>query len=301
MPINASYEFLNAEKAYLNAISIEDKIYWLEEMIRRAPSHKGGENLRAELRTRLKKFREKVEKSKKMGGVKKGIKKEGFQFALIGLPNSGKSSILAKLTNVQSKATDFPFSTRFPDIGTFDYEGVKAQIIDLPSLGSEYFDIGISNTADCLLIVIQDLSEIQEIEKYLLRARGKRLFIINKSDVLNQDELRKLEERLKSKRIPGIIFSAHTSYNLDQLKRVMFQQMNILRVYTKEPGKPRTHEPIVLPIGSTVKDAAEKILKGFSQRIKETHLTGPSSKFPNQKVGLSHELKDLDVVEFHTK
>jgi ribosome-interacting GTPase 1 len=301
MPINASYEFLNAEKDYLKAVSMEDKIYWLEEMIRRAPAHKGGENLRAELRTRLKKFREKVEKNKKIGGGKKGIKKEGFQFAIIGLPNKGKSSILAKLTNAQPKVTDFPFSTRTPDIGTFDYEGVRAQIIDLPSLGSEYFDIGISNTADCLIIVVQDLAELPEVEKYLARARGKRIIVVNKSDLLNENELRKLEERMKSKRIEGIIFSAHTSHNLEKLKRAMFDKMNIVRVYTKEPGKPRTHEPIVLQKGLKVRDAAEKILKGFSQRVKETRLTGPSSKFPNQKVGLTHILKDLDVIEFHTK
>jgi uncharacterized protein len=80
----------------------------------------------------------------------------------------------------------------------------------------------------------------------------------------------------------------------------MFREMEVIRIYTKEPGKPKTPEPIVLPQGSTVKQAAEKILKGFSQKIKETHLTGPSSKFPNQKVGLSHILKDKDIVEFHT-
>ena len=52
---------------------------------------------------------------------------------------------------------------------------------------------------------------------------------------------------------------------------------------------------------STVKDVAEKILHGFSERVKETKITGPSSKFPNQKVGLQHQLKDLDVVEFRTR
>jgi ribosome-interacting GTPase 1 len=76
--------------------------------------------------------------------------------------------------------------------------------------------------------------------------------------------------------------------------------MDSIRVFTKEPGKPRTEDPIVLSKNSTVKDVAEKILKGFSKKVKETRVTGPSSKFPNQKVGLSHILKDLDIVEFHT-
>lgn len=77
--------------------------------------------------------------------------------------------------------------------------------------------------------------------------------------------------------------------------------MSVIRIYTKEPGKPVSQIPATLPEGSTIKDVAESILKGFSQKVKETRLTGPSSKFPNQRVGLSHILKDLDIVEFHTK
>ena len=50
-----------------------------------------------------------------------------------------------------------------------------------------------------------------------------------------------------------------------------------------------------------VKDVAEKILKGFSNKVVETKIWGPSSKFPGQKVGLNHKLIDLDVVEFKTR
>ncbi|RMD66154.1 GTP-binding protein HSR1, partial [Candidatus Pacearchaeota archaeon] len=65
MPINAGPEYLKAEKEYLKAKDIDEKIYWLEEMIRRAPKHKGAENLLAELRSRLKKLREKAERARK--------------------------------------------------------------------------------------------------------------------------------------------------------------------------------------------------------------------------------------------
>ena len=74
-----------------------------------------------------------------------------------------------------------------------------------------------------------------------------------------------------------------------------------IRIYTKEPGKNKTEKPIILKPDSTVKDVAEKILHGFSNKVKETRLTGPSSKFPNQKVGLAHKLKDLDIVEFNVR
>ena len=120
MPINAHPDYLNAEKKYLDAQTLEDKIFYLEEMISKAPKHKGAENLLKELRTRLKKFKEKSEKSSKKSKGKKGIKKEGFQFVLIGFPNSGKSSLLAKLTNARPLIAEHAFSTFQPELGTFE-------------------------------------------------------------------------------------------------------------------------------------------------------------------------------------
>ena len=58
---------------------------------------------------------------------------------------------------------------------------------------------------------------------------------------------------------------------------------------------------MILNQDSTVKEAAEKILKGFSKQVKETRIWGPSSKFPGQIVGMNHKLKDLDTVEFRTR
>lgn len=301
MPINASYEFFDAEKEYLDAQTLEDKIYWLEEMIRRAPKHKSSENFVAELKRRLIKFKEKEEKGRKSSGGKRGIRKEGFQFVLVGLPNGGKSSVLARITNASPKISEHGFSTTTPEIGTFYYEGVKAQVIDLPPIGSENFDIGIINTADCIIEVVESVEEIKEIDKHLTRVIGKKIIVLNKVDLLDREGLRKLEAKLKSKKINGIMFSALTGFNLDRLKELMFEQMDVIRVYTKEPGKVKGKEPIVLKKGATVRDAAEEILKGFSARIKDTRITGPSSKFPNQRVSLNHVLRDLDVVEFHTR
>ncbi len=302
MPINASYEYINAEKVYLNAKTLDEKIVALEEMIRKAPRHKGSENLLAELKTRLKKFKEKKEKSKKIGKTSfKGVRKEGFQVVLLGLPNSGKSSLLAKLTNAKPKISEHPFTTKEPEIGTLDYQEVKAQIIDLSSIGSDFLDIGIKNTADLIIIVANNLNDVDKIIPLTTKSYGKRLIAITKSDLLSQEELRKLEEKIRSKRLNAIIISCYNNHNINILKESIFHAMNVIRIYTKEPSKPVSTIPIVLPANSSVKDAAESILKGFSLKVKETRATGPSSKFPNQKVGLSHVLKDKDIVEFHTK
>lgn len=301
MPINASYEYLNAEKVYLNAQTLDEKITALEDMLRVVPGHKGAENLRAELRSRLKKLLEKKEKSKKVGKSSlKGIRKEGYQVVLLGLPNSGKSSLLTKLTNAHPKISQNPFTTKAPGLGTMDYQGAKAQIVDLPSIGSEFFDIGIVNTADLIIIVLDKLEDLDKVKQHISKVYGKIVLVINKSDLLSDNELRKLEEKIKSRRANALIISS-SGYNIDKLKETIFQAMNIIRVYMKEPSKPASNIPAVLPFNSSVKDVAESIHKGFSLKVKEIRLTGPSSKFPNQRVGLSHILKDRDIIEFHTK
>jgi len=301
MPINAGYEYFKAEGKYLAAQTLEEKIYWLEEMIKRAPKHKSSENFLAELKTRLKKLREKAESTSRKSSGKKGVRKDGFQFVLVGKTNSGKSLLLSKLTNAIPSTSEFKFTTRSPNLGTFIYEGVRAQVVDLPSIGCEEFDIGLVNTADCLLIVVENLEDLADIEKLLERATGKKIIVVNKSDRFEEDVLRKLEAKIKSKKINGVIVSALTGNGILELKEKMLGNMNVIRVYTKEPGKKSNNEPIVLPVGSVVRDVAESIRKGFSLTVKETRLTGPSGKFPNQKVGLEHKLKDKDVVEFHTR
>lgn len=301
MPINASYEYFNAEKEYLAAQTLEQRIAALEQMIRTAPKHKGSENLLSELKTRLKKFKEKSEKIKKSGKGKAGLKKEGFQVALMGLPNSGKSALLNVLTNARSPTSIHPYTTIQPVVGTMDYDGVKAQIVDLPSVGGAFFDIGIANTADCVLLVIDSLEQLTQLEPLLSRAHGKRLIAYTKIDLLTTEEKRKLEARCSSKRIAVIFTSAISGEGILTVKQKIFDCMGSIRIYTKEPGKKPSPFPVVLPIGSTVFNVAESIRNGFSKTVSETRVTGPSAHFANQKVGLKHALKDRDVVEFKTR
>jgi uncharacterized protein len=301
MPINAGYEYFNAEKEYLNAQTLSDKIYWLEEMIKRAPKHKSSEHFVAELKQRLKKFQEKSEKASKKKGGNKGIRKEGFQFVLVGKTNSGKSLLLSKITNAAPKIGEYGYTTTEPELGTFEFEGLRAQVVDLPSIGSENFDVGLANNADCLIEVIWTLNELEEVEKKLIGARGKRLVVVNKTDLIGENEKRKIEATMKSKKINGVAVSAWTGEGIESLKEKMFREIDMIRIYLKEPGREAKAEPLVLKKGATLKDVAEGIRKGFAETIREARVTGPSSKFPNQKIGLDHIVKDRDVVEFHTR
>ena len=301
MPINAGYEYFNAEKKYLAAQTLEEKIACLRELIKAAPKHKSSENLLSELKTRLKKFLEKEEKSAKVGKGKKGIRKDGFQVIFVGLANSGKSLLLSKLTNASPLVSSSPFTTTVPNIGTMNYNGVYAQIVDLPPVLGKDFDMSILHTADLVISVVEKIEDFISFEKVLEHCKGKRLIVINKVDLFDSEGLRKLESKLKSKRIDFVLISALKMVGLEELKKRIFDSMKVIRIYMKEPGKALSTQPVVLREGSTIFDVAESIYKGFSNKIVETKLTGPSGKFANQRVGLTHRLKDGDVLEFKTR
>jgi|APSaa5957512622_1039677.scaffolds.fasta_scaffold04684_4 uncharacterized protein len=306
MPINVNDpEYLSAEKAYIAAETIEDRLIFLKKMISHAPKHKGGENLRQQLTTRRKKLelmQEKKRKSKKATRV--GIKKGEMQAVLIGKTNSGKSSLMKILTNASPRSSEIKFTTNHSEVGIMQYLNAQVQLIEIPAIDGEYFDKGIAHTADTMIFIVTKISEIKDIEKQLPLAEGKKIIVLNKSDKLSKEEKRKLKATLQSKKHNFIIVSAIPHWpdnNIQELKEKIFSSFDILRVYTKQPGKEKEKRPMIMKPKSTVKEAAEKILTGFSKKIKQVRIWGPSSKFSGQIVGLNHKLKDLDVVEFKTK
>jgi ribosome-interacting GTPase 1 len=302
MPTNVHPEYVYAEKGYLLAESDEDRLKALEKMISFAPSHKGGENLRAQLKLRYKKLKEQIEKSKKARRTHghAGIKKEEMQAAIIGKTGTGKSSLLSLLTNAKPEIADYPFTTRVPIVGMLDYNGVGIQLIEVPAIGSEYYDRGVANSADTILIIVNDFNQIEEIER-ILKSDAKKIIVFNNLDKTSE-ELRKISSKLQSKKYNYVIIDLQNKSSLERLKEKLFQSFGKMRIYTKQPEeKQKSKKPIILSPNSIVKDVAEKILKGFSDKVKEARIWGPSSKYPGQVVGLHHVLKDLDIVEFKTR
>jgi ribosome-interacting GTPase 1 len=304
MPINADYKFVQAEQEYYNAQTDEEKLKALEEMIRTMPKHKGAESLRMNIKTRYKKLKEQIIKNKKSKkSNKKGIKKQGLQAVLVGLNNSGKSSILKAITNANPKITSYGFSTKEPEIGTMNHKGCYVQIIDLPPMFSENFEIGIVNTADTLIIVTEKISDIPRILEKITNKKAKQIIVLNKIDIYEENTKRKLKETLKSKKYNFCVTSCLTQEGLEELKEKIINSFNIIKIYTKTPGEKDKIDnvPIIMSPNVTLKDVAEKILHGYSKKVKYAKITGPSCKFPNQKIGLKHIVKDRDIVEFYTE
>lgn len=305
MPVNASYEFANAEKQFQEAQTDEDKLLALEEMLRTVPKHKGSENIIANIRTRYTKLKEKIEKTmsqKKGRSTQVFIKKGDMQAVLVGLTNSGKSSILKKLTNADPRIASYGYTTNIPEPGILYYENCQIQIVDLPAIGADTFDTGIINTSDTVLTAVEKIQDIQEVEKVLNKFNGKRIIILNKIDLYDDNTKRKISETLKTKRYNFCLVSCKTGEGIEELKEKIFKSFDKIRVYTKEPNKKEPdNTPIIMKPDSTVGDIAKIIFRGRLDIIKRIKIWGPSSKFSGQEVGIKHGLKDKDVLEFLTR
>lgn len=303
---NQSPFYQKAEAKFLSAQTDEDKLKFLEEMIRECPKHKSSEKMLANLKTRRIKLKQKIEKErkvKKSSSGKGGIKKEDLQAVIIGPSGSGKSWLLSKLTNANPKIKNNifeEFTTKKPEIGIMDYNDVGIQLIENPAIESEYYDKGLTYTADVVIAMVTSYEQIKDILPFV-KNKKTILCYLNLIDKLPEQK-RKIEARLKSERYNYLIIEPEKPETLEKLKEKIFQSFNKIRIYTKQPEeKQKSEKPIILNPGSDVKDVAEKILKGFSNKIKQTKIWGPSSKYPGQVVGLKHEVKDMDVVEFKTR
>src|SRR3989344_2592567 len=116
---NQSPFYKKAELMFLQAKTNEEKLKWLEEMIRECPKHKSSEKMLANLKTRHIKLREKIETIRKTskGEKKSGIKKEDMQAVIVGFTNSGRSSLLSLLTNANPEVAPYDFTTKTPQVG----------------------------------------------------------------------------------------------------------------------------------------------------------------------------------------
>lgn len=91
--------------------------------------------------------------------------------------------------------------------------------------------------------------------------------------------------------------SAVTGFGLEDLQKAIFEDLKIMRVYSKAPGRePDKNAPFVLDIGTTVEEFAGKVHKDFAEKLKSAKLWG-SSDFDGQMVSRDYVLQDGDIVE----
>jgi len=322
MPANLPPQYFDAEKNFRAAKSPVEKIVALEEMLAIMPKHKGTDHLRAELRSRIAKLTQQAGKKTGAQRTSMVIEKEGAaQVAVIGLPNAGKSQLVASITNASPTVADYPFTTYAVSPGMMVFENIQIQMLDTPPLvpqSIEWWLPPMLRRADALLIMV-DLSVVplaqmeavmEQLEKMRIDigvrkmeeeviSRQKALVIGNKLDLeVARENYATLQDRY-GERLPMLAVSAKERVGLEELKLKVYQVLDIIRVYTKVPGqKPDFNAPIILERGSTLVDAAEAVHKDFRARLKYARVWG-SGKHDGIMVKRDHVLQDGDVIELH--
>jgi hypothetical protein len=327
MPTNLPPEYFQAEERYKAAETHGERVILLEELIGTIPKHKGTDKLRADLRRRLSKLKEAAQSSK--GGARQAspyqIEREGAgQVAVIGPPNSGKSSLIATLTNANPLVAEYPFSTQRPTPGMMPIDNIQAQLIDTPPLHPDFDEpqlYHLIRNADMILLVI-DMQEatIQQYEDSLALLEEHRIIplqmkdrytndprrltfkplrvLVNKTDNEALDEdFAALCELLGEDTCPLIPISILNARYIDRMKSAVYDALGIVRIYSKPPGhEPDFSAPFVMKRGGTVEQFAAKVHKDLAQNLKSARVWG-AGVFDGQQVGRDYVLNEGDVVE----
>ncbi len=264
------------------------------------------------------------------------IKPDGAaQVALLGPPNSGKSALHARLTGSHSPSEPYPFATQYPQPGMMPIGDIHLQLVDLPSIAPEHPIPWIGNSlqpADCCLLVadlahagtidrIAALHENLEQRRVHLVDRWPKegeitakiddpdpfavylptLLVVNKIDIETdyKDDVEVFEE-LTGYTYPYLGVSAVTGEGLEELGRWLLDQLGVVRVYTKIPGREADMtRPFTVRSGQTVHDVARLVHKDVARGLKYARVWGTAS-FDGQQVGPDHEVVDGDVLELHS-
>jgi hypothetical protein len=325
MPANLTPEYEKAEQRFRQAATDEERIAALQEMLSAIPKHKGTEKMQADLKRRLSHMRREQQKT----GHGKGpdpfhIPRSGAgQVVLVGLPNTGKSSLLAATTNAEVKVADYPFTTTLPHPGMWTQDGISIELVDTPPLTHDHVPSGLMGTirsADLVCLVVEAVDAACEQVESLLSTLNARevtlrtrpcnqllpldpqpkpgLILTNKIEQSPPGIVESLRD-LYANQLEILAVSARTRQGLDEWFRRLWELLAIIRVYTKQPGRPPDlHKPFVLPAGSTVADLALMIHRDLPDHMKFARLWG-HGRFEGQPVHKTEPLRDRDVVEIH--
>jgi small GTP-binding protein len=327
MPTNLPPDFYEVEKRYRLAKSPAEKIACLEEMLSIIPKHKGTDHIRADYRRQISKLKTES-KTQKGGSIHVSayrINKEGAgQIVVLGPTNVGKSALLNALTNASPEVAETPYTTWNPTPGMMLVDNVQIQLIDTPPLDREYLEpefIDLIRRADLLLLMLDlQTHPDQQLEQAIEILRQNRIIpehlkeritvdqyvwyvpaivLANKCDDESLDEICQIFQELIADEWPTLSVSAKTGRNLDLLRQTVFEQLDLIRVYSQAPGEEADFtEPVVLKKGATLEDFAKEIHKDFYEKLKFAKVWG-STAFEGQMVQRDYILQDGDVVELH--
>jgi hypothetical protein len=331
MPANLTPQYAKAEEEYKKAQTPEEKLAALKKMFSVMPKHKGTEKLQADLKSKMSELKDEIEHEKKSGkkGISYKIPKQGAgQVMLLGGPNVGKSRLLSRLTKATPEVAPYPFTTREPHPGMMEWQDTAVQLIDTPPITADYLEGWLSSLvrgADAVVLMadlgdddgaarVEDvLHRLAEAKTLLVGPRSaapsaneesgvahvKTMLVANKIDLPDAELRLELLREAFGQKFPIHVISAENGQGLEDLRNRIYEFLNVIRVYTKEPGKPPDlTAPFTCPAGSTLLELAARVHRDFADKLKHARIWG-TGVYDGQTVKRDHVLHDKDIVELH--
>jgi GTP-binding protein len=208
---------------------------------------------------------------------------------LVGCPNAGKSSLLARLTSARPKIADYPFTTLNPNLGVAEWHGTSIVIADIPGiiegahtgrgLGHEFLR-HIERTR--ILLHLVDMSGFdgkdpftsikminEELKKHSPKLMKKPMVIVaNKMDLTGTDDaLKELKKKWKKTKIFPI--STATGAGLDEL--LAYVAKEIAKPEPEEEKDPKSDEPFrfVIELDYQIKHEDEGLWRVTGKKVEK--------------------------------
>jgi hypothetical protein len=261
------------------------------------------------------------------------VRKRGIaEVALVGLPNSGKSTVMNSLTGAGAATADYPYTTLTPNVGMWNLGAFALELVDLPpvpegSLSEVHYAAGLKEAvlnADLLCLIVSlegdPVASVRALRERLVEIGVAPLFVPggggddggseegarqlrgavvvgSRADLEGADALEAL-----SGLVPGASVFGHPidESGKDELLTALCRFLDKIVVLARDPKSPEEPLRYAVPVGATVLDLATHIHKELAESAKKAKVWGTSAKFPGQEVGLDHPLRPGDIVEIYS-
>lgn len=296
-------------KIRLHGLTEEAKISEIDKIIREIVWNVGDyRNLKYDLK-RLKDSERAVMSIKHSSKNQYYVKKESPQTTIIGLPNSGKSTLLTTLTNSNAKIAEYPFTTQKTEIGSLKYNDVRIQMIELPPF---YEGISTKNKELISLLRVTDgiisvINKPNELDILLNELERSKIELFNSWIDRNENYSDSITH------IPSIVVYRDKqpetylkTINFEkkiEIKESIYKQLDIKRIYTKNKDGIVDSSPVIF-MGLEdvyVEDVIDRVNKRFLKKFKYAKLWGDEAKFDGEKIGLNRKLNDGDIITIYTR
>jgi ribosome-interacting GTPase 1 len=263
------------------------------------------------------------------------VKKRGLaEVALVGLPNSGKSTLMRSLTGVDAEIADYPYTTLTPNVGMLNLGNVSFEIVDLPplpegDLSDVNYAAGLKEAIlnATILALVVDVTADPEQALHAIRERLAEIGVKpalegDAPGVRDRQEGGGNEPRLGPREtmvfgtkcdlaggalkslsalVPGASVLGHPLAKDGRERAVegLCRLIGRTVVVARDPGAREEPAAYAVSDGATVLDLADQIHHDLAARARKAKIWGASAKYPGQEVGLEHVLAPGDVVEIY--